>query len=587
MINQKSDRGVFSQDFLERVVEATNIIAIYSKYTTLKKSGKNYMGLCPFHREKTPSFSVDPDRGLFYCFGCGKGGNIFTFLMEKEGFSFYEAVEYLAKQAGIPVPKRRGALSRNEAQNRAVEIAYEFFRKQLFSPSGGKARDYLSKRGIKSQLIREVGIGFAPDGWDNLLKYITTRRLDTKPFEEVGLLVRNPETGSVYDRFRNGIIFPIRSVSGRVVGFAMRTLDEDPEKPKYINSPDSALYHKGKILFGLDRAKKAIRQKGFAVIVEGYFDVLSLWQAGIENVVAGCGTAFTNDHAQALLRFTDEAVLFFDGDDAGLAATYRALIPLLSSGFIAKIARPPEGLDPDDVARKFPKQKVEEIVGKATDWLEFSVEIARKTEAIETVEGKIRLVDRLAKYINAIGDEMTKALYTKRLAEKFELSESSVAKRIAKSKETKTFAEIDTASKTPVVSDKYAKIELELISMMIANPLVGEIVDEELFELYRGAVKVLKSQIDRQGSCSAEALTDVLEEKAMSYITKTLLSRKIAPTQKEAEIILNQLRKRRLEKEKEKLYLLMREAQKEGDTSRAAEISNKIAIIQRKILELR
>ena len=306
-------KGGFPPEFVERVIESVDPVQIYGRYTNLKRSGKNFRGLCPFHREKTPSFYVDPDRGLFYCFGCGKGGNVITFLMEKEGLSFPEAIEFLAREAGIPIPERRTFSPQTQSLHDALETAHNFFYERLFSPEGQRGLDYLAERGISVNFARQFRFGWAPDSWDSLKKFVERRGLPIKPFVDVGLLIENPENKSHYDRFRGGVIIPIYGTSGRVVGFGMRALDPG-EGPKYINSPDSPVFHKSEILFGLDRARRAIRKQGYAVLVEGYFDVLSLWQAGIENVVASCGTAFTAQHAHLLARFAKKVVVFYDGE---------------------------------------------------------------------------------------------------------------------------------------------------------------------------------------------------------------------------------------------------------------------------------
>ncbi len=584
-MKNRPGQGGFTRDFIERVVEAVDLLKIFGRYTALKRSGRRYVGLCPFHTEKTPSFFVDPDRGLFYCFGCGKGGDVFDFIMEKEGLSFPEAVEYLAGEAGIPLPPRQKSSSETGRLQLAAEEALKFYQRMLQTPEGARGREYLKGRGISQSFLRQVGFGWAPDRWDALKSFVEQRGLDVEPFVKVGLLLKHSERGTLYDRFRGGVIIPIRQSSGRLVGFAMRSLAEG--QPKYINSPDSPLYHKSEVLFGLDRARRAIRQQGFAVLVEGYFDAISLWQAGVENAVASCGTAFTSEHAAALARFTDTVVIFYDGDSSGLKASYRALEHLLRRELVVKIARPPEGMDPDDVARKWDAQQLKSLIGSAPDWLELSLEIAERAGMLTTVEGKLRFVDRMAPYIFALGGGMMSALYRRRLAEALGVGERELAARISRAARStpQTPEQQQKSTSTPLPPE--AQAELDLIAMTIVNPsLCDKVAAAGVVELYRGVFEAVKAEIESRGECSISALAGLMEPRAMSYVTKRLFSYEVVPVERDAEDVVAGLMRRRLQRERDELRSKLRQAEAEGNSKKASEILLKITQISQKINRL-
>ncbi len=582
-----SEKSGFDRDFLERVIESINPLTIIGRYTNLKKSGARYKGLCPFHKEKTPSFTVDPDRGLFYCFGCGKGGDIFTFLMEREGLSFFEAVEFLAKEAGLAVPKRRKVSTEVSAMQEAVEEAYKFYRKLLRSDDGKKGVEYLTGRGISKKNIGEFGFGWAKNSWDELTQYVQRRNLDEKVFEKVGLLIKHADTGKFYDRFRNGIVIPIHNSGGRIIAFAVRSLD-DGEGPKYINSPDSALYHKSRVLFGLDKARKAIRQSGYAVLVEGYFDVISLWNAGVENAIASCGTAFTAGHANIIGRFCDTAVVFYDGDSAGLSATYRAMEPLLRQELMVKIARPPDDKDPDDRAREWSGEDMKKLIESAPDWFDFSVETAKKSGLWDSVEGKIQFADRIAPYVAALGKSLAASLYRKKLGEILGVGEREIAARISKkNRQVRSAVQDESQSRKDetLPSDAYA--EIDLLAAILANPtLCKNIVESDEVVLYGGALKCIADEVEKTGECSVAVLADVLEKRAMSYLTKRLLDMKNTPSSADARQIISLIKRKRMEIKLESLRINLRKAEEQGNNESTSSIIKEISTIKRKILAL-
>jgi len=330
--------------FVERVREATDLADVVSAHVQLKKAGARLQGLCPFHHEKTPSFSVDPSLQAWYCFGCGAGGDVFSFVMQYEKMSFPEALHHLAERAGIPIPQQRStAGDTSERVREALKVARAFFADQLASRAGEAARAYLQRRGLPPEMWARYGIGYAPELWDGLLRQ-AGKVVSERTLVEAGLALES-ESGRIYDRFRNRVMIPIESIGGATVGFGGRILGD--EEPKYLNSPETVVYHKGSVLFGAGAAREGIRRAGRVVVVEGYFDVISLHQAGVEEAVGTCGTALTPAQAVQLRRLADQTVLLFDGDNAGTRATLRA-IPILAGEIgDVRVVRPPVGVDPD------------------------------------------------------------------------------------------------------------------------------------------------------------------------------------------------------------------------------------------------
>jgi DNA primase len=364
----------------DQVKEATDIVAVIGQYVTLRRRGANLIGLCPFHTEKTPSFTVHADRQFFHCFGCGKGGDVFTFLMEHEGWSFPEALKYCAEKAGITLPERR---ERDDPQSRlrdemsaALELADKIFRHTLFTPVGKHALDYLKNRGFQEQTLKRAGIGYAPPGYETVLKTAEARGITRKTLEAAGLITHSAKGGNPYDRFRNRVTFPIVNLSGKTVGFGARALS-DEDQPKYLNSPETALYQKGRLLYGLVVARDAIRRENRAILVEGYMDWLTMVEAGIENVVAVSGTALTDMQAKLLSRFCERVTMMFDADAAGQRAALRGIDIAYNAALGVDIAVLPKGEDPDSLIRKQGGEALRRVLNAAVGIVEYRVENER------------------------------------------------------------------------------------------------------------------------------------------------------------------------------------------------------------------
>ena len=339
--------------FIDQVRSATEILDVVSQYVPLKPAGKNHKGLCPFHKEKTPSFNVSPERQIFHCFGCGEGGDVFKFLMLYDKMSFVEAVEHLANRAGITVPASKR--SREERDDRSLflklhEESNRFYRHQLLErQSGQRALEYLLKRGLSRKTIEEREFGFAPENWSSLLEHLTRKGHKPDEIARSGLAVPRRDGRGYYDRFRGRVMIPIRSESGKIVAFGARLLDKG--EPKYLNSSESVIYRKSYTLFDFDRAKEVVRKEGFAILMEGYFDCIQAQQAGVGNAVACCGTSLTSGHARLLKRYSDRVVVNFDPDAAGQNATRRSIDLLLEEGFQVSVLTLQPGEDHDLTGR--------------------------------------------------------------------------------------------------------------------------------------------------------------------------------------------------------------------------------------------
>ncbi len=424
----------FDNSKIEEIKSRVDIVELAAEYLTLKKAGRNYLGLCPFHQEKTPSFTVNREKQIFYCFGCGEGGNVITFLMKVANKTFPEAIKELAEKTGVVLPSPQASKESRQSDSLRESIANlnlraaQQYARNLYSPAGKIAQDYLAVRGIKPETVKQFRLGFAPDAWRSLADYIKGSGLSLKIAEQAGLVVAGKEE-SFYDRFRGRLIFPIENVSGEIVAFGGRIMDKG--EPKYLNSPESPIYVKGKNLYGLNKTKEEIRKKGFALIVEGYFDLISLWNAGIGNVVASLGTALTRDHLELLRRYTSEVVALFDPDEAGRKALDRSLELFLMMDMRARVLVLPGGLDPDDYVKKFGQEKMAELITNAQPLSDYYIENILGSG--KTFEDKREMLKTAMEFINKINDKKEKDLFIKRIAEKTGVDQELLIKEVYKS----------------------------------------------------------------------------------------------------------------------------------------------------------
>ncbi|MDH5678997.1 MAG: DNA primase [Nitrospinota bacterium] len=409
------------QGTIDEVRGRADIVEVISGYIPLKKAGANYRALCPFHEETTPSFNVNPDKGFFHCFGCGEGGNSISFVMKYESVSFPEAVRLLAKRYGVVIPEsgaEGGKPGLTERIYAAMEAAQRFYRKRLVeAPQDSAPVEYLKKRGVAPEAQELFGIGWAPDQWDALTTALLAGGFDKKILETAGL-AKESSKGNLIDRFRARVMFPVRDMQGRPIAFGGRIVAESSDAPKYINSPETPIYNKSRVLFGLNLAAPMARKQNHLVIVEGYMDVVALRSAGIENCVAVSGTAFTAPQAEAIKRMCDEVTAFFDSDKAGLAAAKKSLPVLLDKGLKVKVLNLAEAKDADEVLKEQGAAELERLLGAAPTFAQFIIDSAAQSADISTVEGKAQAAREAMPYINRIQDRIMRDQYTQILAEK-------------------------------------------------------------------------------------------------------------------------------------------------------------------------
>lgn len=422
-------------DFVEQVKSSVDIVRVVGEYVRLKKKGNRYEGLCPFHVEKTPSFGVNPAHQFYKCFGCGAGGDIFKFVMQIEGVTFFEALKSIAERNGIPMPKR-SEYSDPETKHRAGmlhmhEIAARLFQSNLNSPMGAQARQYLAGRGVAPETIAEFGLGLSADSWDQLTRRLEQEGISSELLEHSGLLNRRQEGGGFYDRFRARLMFPIQDESGRVIGFGGRALKPGDE-PKYLNSPETSLYRKSLVLYNLHRAKTAIRKLDHVVLVEGYMDVIGVYAGGVHEVVASCGTALTNTQVRALKRHTDVIVVNFDPDAAGANAAERSIQMLLDEDMRVRVLELNADLDPDEYIKEHGVEVYRDLLQRAPKYYFWLADRARKKFDMSAAEGRMDAWKMVAPAIERIHDKMERLATAKDMAEYLKVDESLVLERFRK-----------------------------------------------------------------------------------------------------------------------------------------------------------
>ena len=418
-------------EFVEQVRSQSDILNVIQSYVPLKRKGNRYWGCCPFHNEKTPSFSVVPDKGFFYCFGCHAGGNVFKFISLIENVTYFEAIKLQAEKLGIPLPERQRtpqeiAREREMADLRKVnEMARDFFHNCLTMTHYGEAgKAYFAGRDISPETIEEFKLGFAPNAWDKLSTAFTKRGVKQEFLLACGLSAERNNGGGLYDRFRNRVIIPIADERGRVVGFGGRVLDDST--PKYLNTPETILFNKRKLLFGLDRSHRAIQQAGYAIVVEGYMDAISVFGAGVRNVVASLGTAFTAEHCQKLLRYAPDIYFCYDSDEAGQKATIRALSIVRDTGAVVRVIVVPDGKDPDEYIRKHGADAFRALVKEALPLVEYRLQYVLKHVNYDTLDGKVKALHEMLPVLAGIKETAVRSEYEKKLAQILLLDEGVV-----------------------------------------------------------------------------------------------------------------------------------------------------------------
>ncbi|MDD5675097.1 MAG: DNA primase [Chitinivibrionales bacterium] len=494
----------------DEILSRVDIAQVIGRYVNLKQVGSSLKGLCPFHKEKTPSFHVNPARGIFHCFGCGKGGDVFTFLMEHEGLEFKEALAQLAVETGVPLDARPAesegpagpAIPKTELL-KIHEVALQFYYQQVRQSS--IAVDYFKARGLAAGLVREFMLGYAPEGWSSFCQHAGQAGFSDELLLAAGLGLQKSEKSSTYDRFRDRIMFPLCDITGRCIAFAGRGLNSDTQ-PKYLNSPETALYHKSKTLYGLHKSKAAIKTEGSVLIVEGYIDYLTLFQAGICNVTATSGTALTPDHVQILRRFTSNVFLVFDGDDAGIAAAQRALPIFAPAGLTVKVLVIPDQEDPDSFVRKHGAEAFKKLLlTEAQHYLTYGLNRALAHHPLgDGPEAKSAVIAELTPLLTALADPIIRGEFIKQIAERLELDARLIQGRFNRSSSVYPRAAAPEPKNEDVSADYLRTQGAQFIALLIHHPrLAGraqELITPEIFtddfsaKLYSMVVNQVLSQ---------------------------------------------------------------------------------------------
>ncbi|HKC93679.1 MAG TPA: DNA primase [Nitrospira sp.] len=468
-------RGLIAEDVINQIRDRTDIVEVVGQHVSLARAGQNLKGLCPFHQEKSPSFTVSPSRQIFHCFGCGAGGNVFTFLTRITGASFPETVRELGRKVGIEVEEAVSQAGPQTAQTVRIEqvnkAAAEWFRKNLNDDRvGAEAREYLSSRGMLPSTIERFGIGLAPAEWDGLSKSLAKQGFTQSEVASAGLTIARDNGSGFYDRFRSRVMFTITDLRKRVVGFGGRVLGEGT--PKYLNSPDTALFKKGQTLFALDVAREAVTRTKTVIVVEGYFDAIALHQAGLTHTVATLGTALTHEHIQVLRRFASKVVLLFDPDAAGVRAALRGLDLFVNSGLGVKVVTLPAGEDPDTYVRKEGANAFDRLEEQAPSLLDFALEHSLKTAETSTIEGRIRSVDEILRILQKSEHPIEREERIRLVAERLGINQQRLIERypVLIQKEGQR-ATVRTPDAPTVSSTKGAPEERDLVYFLLHGQL--------------------------------------------------------------------------------------------------------------------
>ncbi|MBI2369176.1 MAG: DNA primase [Deltaproteobacteria bacterium] len=584
-----------ADELIAEIRQRTSIVQVIADYVALRKAGRNYVGLCPFHAERTPSFTVNEEKEIFHCFGCGAGGNVFHFLMRHENLTFQEALKLLADRLGVALRTSPGEARRASEAEALYELnqkaAAYYHRLLLESPEGERGRAYLAERGVTEATIREYELGYAPERWDGLAGYLAGQGVSPEAAERLGLIVLRDGRG--VDRFRRRVIFPIRNLTGRVVGFGGRTLGE--ELPKYLNSPDSAIYHKGKLLYGLHVAKGPIRSADLAIIVEGYFDLLMLHQLGLRNAVATLGTALTPDHVRLLQRFTRTIVTFFDGDEAGTKATARSLELFLEEGVQARVALLPRGMDPDSFGRAAGAEGLRRQVAQALPVADFFIRQALQAHDSRTPQGKAGVVEAVGPILRKIRSEVERSVYVRRLAELLELDEPVIL-RALRALPAEGGAPPVPPSGRSAAAEAGGLLTLEemILKLLLEKPGLQGLADgQELAEAFtvegaRGLYLWLRDAGERPDL--SRAALELEEGPALALLHKLAVAELELPQGQARKMLTDCVRRLKRDRIRQQRMALRREigeASEQGDTARLRELQtelNRLTELERELV---
>jgi len=527
-----------SDKTIEKIKQRLSIVDVISEYVKLKKSGHNYSGLCPFHIEKTPSFFVNNEKGVFHCFGCGESGNMFSFIMKIENVSFTESVEILAKKAGIEIEFKEGQY---DSINKEKELIYKVNQEAMFiyhyylkfKPEAEKAREYLKKREIEKNIIELFNLGYSPSEPNKIYNELVSKKYSPSLILKAGLITKSPTSDNYYDRFKDRLIFPIKDINENVIGFGARILSENLDLPKYINTPETIVFQKRSNLYGLNLSKEYIRETKEAIIVEGYFDVITLFQNDIKNVVAPLGTSLTEEQILLLKRYADTIIIIYDADEAGSQATIRSISMLLNTNLNIKIVELPKGYDPDTYVKKYGKDELKNLIKGAPSFLKFIILNSFKKYDRKTLSGKKKIIEQVFYVISKMDDEIKKDEVIRFLSIKLAISENALRKeyenyikkgKIDSIKINNIKSKLDTVKFSEraialilLEHPEYIKSVYNLLNL---SELTDEVAQKLLSFIYESYEKSINISIDK----IFELFPD---SEVKSFITEQIVNRKL------------------------------------------------------------
>ncbi|WP_027091119.1 DNA primase [Cohnella thermotolerans] len=603
------NNGMIPQATIDEILRRFDIAETVGRYVHLTKQGKYLKGLCPFHSEKTPSFTVTPEKQIFHCYGCGKGGNVIKFVMEMENETFPEAVKRLAEEAGIPVSwsaAKEGEEPSPRQKEREKLLEANGFAKKLYhyvlrnTAAGKPAMDYLRSRGFTDKLIEEFGLGYAPSRWDTLAQALQRNGFELPEMEKGGLLSAKHDGDGYVDRFRDRVMFPIHGNEGRVIAFAGRLMSDG--QPKYLNSPETPLFAKSRTLYRLYEARSAIRKTRQVVLFEGYVDVIKAWSAGVENGVATMGTALTAEHAALLRRFADEAIVCYDGDNAGQAAAYKSLPLLENAGFRVRVGLLPQGMDPDEyIGTHGPEAFVREIVEGAVSAVKFQLIYLRKSHILLEEDGKIRYLRDAVRLVARRDSPTERELILKELSQEFGVSVDSLKQEVAdirRQEKLGTSGDIPDgtwnnvwnkyrfSTKHPPLEPAFVQAERQLISWMMQDAQTAFLVQNRLgdrfhVEDHAAIAAYLYSYYSQGNDPDFGRFIAYLQDDRLERAASAIALIEVPFGERELEDCLRTIESVDAASTIEQMYEEMHRAEKQGDPLRAAQILTKIIALEK------
>lgn len=589
--------GYIPQEILDEIVARCDIVGVINEYVPLKRRGSNYQGLCPFHNEKTPSFSVSPGKQIFHCFGCGKGGNVFRFVMEIENISFVEAVEKLAKRTGVQLPEKemtkeqREKLDKRKRYLQVNEATARYYQRVLTSSKMGEPyRAYLEQRQVTADTIEKFRLGATPTGWDGLYQFLKKHQVTDQEMLDLGLISPSKQPGQYIDRFRQRLIFPIGDEKGNIIAFGGRIIDKESSPQKYLNSPDTPLFHKSRNLYGLHLARSNIRNTDQAIIVEGYMDVLSCHQYGITNAIAPLGTAFTPEQGKLLMRSSYQVAISFDGDAAGMKATMRCLDILSDLGCTVRVIQIPHRADPDEFLKKHGKEAFEQLISNAEELIMYKIGRYMETTNTDSITGKMKVVTQLLPDLQKMQSAVARETAIREVSLRLQVSEKAIWEELRKSSKTsgervnQEEAQVISAQENSILAGNIeSKVEKNILHILFERPdLLTDI------EAYGGAALFSSNAaglylnfVESIQHCGKVESANIPQEK--SQMLADLLMDETYSNDQERVLkdALWQLKQEQLDQEYQRLIRKLAEVEKLGATEEMQEALQKLDSIRR------